>query len=104
MDELSFDDYSDIIKYNANLTTVGLWVECLRQWLIIVITIALSILFIHSIRNLKRTQQGIDLDQLILWAELVKVNHSTLPSTTLSQSLKSLTFCLFLLDHNVRNY
>lgn len=61
-EDLSFESYGDIIRYNTNLTTVELWVECIRQWLIIVITIALSILFLHSIRNLKRTQQGIDLD------------------------------------------
>ena len=35
---------------------------------------AISVLFLKSIYNLKRTQQGIDFDQVILIIELVKVS------------------------------
>ena len=95
-DDLSFNSYGDIIRYNTNLTTVELWVECIRQWLIIVITIALCILFIHSIRNLKRTQQGIDLDQLILWAEFVKVSVLVQKMVFMRPETKTNPLCILL--------
>ena len=37
-------------------------------------TVVISVLFLKSIYNLKRTQQGIDFDQVILIIELVKVS------------------------------
>ena len=63
VDTLTFDRYWDIIKYNAQVfSPQKLWMEFLTQWFILIATIALSILFLKSILNLKRTQQGIDFD------------------------------------------
>ena len=74
VNELQFDSYWDVIRYNCQITTVSLWMECTRQWLILLGTIAFSVLFLKSICNLKRTQQGIDFDQVILSIELIKVS------------------------------
>ena len=80
---LHFDSYWDEIKYSASIFDVKLWVEFIRQWLVILATIVLSIIFVVSIRNLKRTQHGLDLDQLVLIAELIKVSSFKLPLTVL---------------------
>ena len=60
--DLSFDRYWDIIKYNSQVFSPELWMEFVTQWLILVATFALCIIFLKSIFNLKRTQQGIDFD------------------------------------------
>ena len=76
VDDLKFDTYWDVIKYNSQVVNFSLWMECARQWLILTCTIGFSVLFLHSIYNLKRTQQGIDFDQVILIIELTKVSIS----------------------------
>ena len=60
--ELTFDRYWDIIKYNAQIFSPSLWMEFVTQWFILLATIGLCVLFLKSILNLKRTQQGIDFD------------------------------------------
>ena len=71
--DLEFSDNWDIIRYNNEMFSIDLGVEFVRQWLCIFATIGFSILFLKSICNLKRTQQGLDFDQLILITELIKV-------------------------------
>jgi len=74
VDDLSFQSYWDIIQFNTQLFTFELWVEGLRQWLVIVSTVALSILFFVSLLKLRRTQHGLDIDQVILMVEIFKVS------------------------------
>ena len=71
--ELKFDSPWEIIKYNSELWGVTLWVECMRQWFVILCTLALCALLSVSIHKLKRTQRGFDFDQFILVTELIKV-------------------------------
>ena len=70
-----FDNYWDMIVYNANLTNNnGIVVEAIRQWTILILTLSLPMLFIVSIRELHKAQKQWDLDQTVLTAELVKVS------------------------------
>lgn len=71
--DLHFDSYWDIVRYNFDLFDVTLWLEFLRQWIVIICTIVMSILFVVSVLRLRKTQNGCDIDQIILIAELVKV-------------------------------
>lgn len=72
--DLHFNDHWEIIQYNFMLTNSDLWVETLRQWFTLAASIAIICLLAVSVHNLRRTQQGLDFDQLILVAELVKVS------------------------------
>ena len=74
VDELDLDGYGDVVRYNCRLFSSGIWVETFRQWFIIVVTIGFIVLFSISLRNLRRTQGGLDFDQGVLIAELVKVS------------------------------
>ena len=54
----AFDDYWDMIVYNANLTnTNNIVVEAIRQWLILIVSIVLTFLFLASIRVLHKAQK-----------------------------------------------
>ena len=54
----SFENYWDMIVYNANLTNSNhIVVEAIRQWLILVLSIVLTILFLASIRVLHKAQK-----------------------------------------------
>ena len=72
--ELKFDSYWEKVEYNTELFKFNLWTEGLRQWVIILCTIGFTLLFVNSLRNLRRTSQRMDLDQIILIAEMVKVS------------------------------
>mmetsp|Transcript_2536 Transcript_2536/g.3521 ORF Transcript_2536/g.3521 Transcript_2536/m.3521 type:complete len:220 (+) Transcript_2536:25-684(+) len=73
-DSLDFDNYWDVVSYNFDLADTELWVEFARQWLVIFSTVAISALFVYSLIRLRKTQNGCDIDQIILVAELVKIN------------------------------
>ena len=55
VNELDFDNYWDIVRYNFDLFDTTLWLEFLRQWIVILSTIAISILFVTSILRLRKT-------------------------------------------------
>ena len=62
VDELHFNTYWDIVSYNFDLFDTEIWLEFLRQWIIIVATLAISILFVTSLLRLRKTQNGCDID------------------------------------------
>ena len=72
--DLDFDSYADIINYNFDLADTTIPMEFARQWFVVICTILLSILFVYSLLRLRRTQNGCDIDQIILIAELIKVS------------------------------
>ena len=70
----TFETYGQILKYNINLLDRNqIWLECVRQWWILVLSIGLSIYFIICIRRLRATQNKRDLDQFILIIEVTKL-------------------------------
>ena len=70
------------------MITINLWLEAFRQWFIILATFGLGYVFAYSLRNLKRTQQGVDFDQIILIVELSKVSNA------LNESKANRNLCL----------
>lgn len=62
VDQLDLDDYWDLLDYNTNIFEMTLWMDFLRQWIIILCTISLSMLFIFSLLRLRKTQNGCDID------------------------------------------
>ena len=51
----------------------GIWLETLRQWLILVFSLALIIVFIRAIFHLMRTHRKFTFDVLVLSSETLKV-------------------------------
>ena len=72
--ELSFDSHWEVIKYNCMLSSGTLCLETVRQWFTLLASIAIIGLLGISVHKLRRTQHGLDFDQLILIAELIKVS------------------------------
>ena len=73
-----FDSYWDLFAYNFNLfNQSGLWVECIRQWMLVIASVGLSYYFVKCVNRLKESQRERDLDQCVLLIEVAKVSKIT---------------------------
>lgn len=50
------------------------WVDCLRQWFVLLMTLVTTLYLLFAIREIRKAQQTIDIDQVILGIELGKVS------------------------------
>jgi hypothetical protein len=50
------------------------WVDCFRQWFILLMTLLLVIYLQAAIKVMQKAQGTVDIDQVILFIELVKVS------------------------------
>ena len=51
------------------------WVDCFRQWFVLFMTIITILYLSFAIREIRKAQQTIDIDQVILGIEMVKVSN-----------------------------
>lgn len=64
-----------MIAANLNLFNKELnWVDCLRQWFVLLMTIITTMYLVFAIREIRKAQQTVDIDQVILGIELGKVS------------------------------
>lgn len=66
----------EMISTNINLFNKEQnWVDCLRQWFVLLMTIITILYLLFAIREIRKAQQTIDIDQVILGIEMVKVSN-----------------------------
>lgn len=69
------ETFWEIVKDEFNLLNKDdNWVDCMRQWFVIVSTLALSYYLIYAIREIRKAQRQIDFDQVVLIVELIRVS------------------------------
>lgn len=67
--------YWNVVKYNFNLNNVNsVWLDCFRQWFILLMTLFLMYYITYAIREIRKAQMKFDFDSMILSIELIKVS------------------------------
>jgi hypothetical protein len=68
--------YWEVVKMEINLFNAnGNWVECMRQWFVLVTTILLTFYLLFVIREMRKAQREWDFDQIVLGIELIRVSE-----------------------------
>lgn len=67
-------NYKQVLVLNTQLLQPTQLLECVRQWLVLLLTAALVPLLVRAVTHLNRFTRKFTFDQLILVLEAVKVS------------------------------